>query len=322
MAVVIVLAALLWVWGAKYFSLFLLLGLVSSFWPFYDKASYFAFHSVLYAMIWIMLVMFFMGHHLDILLDAMCIIALANVVFVLLQLSGIWLLYQTTKSPVGLMANPNETSALIAFCAPAFWRGKWKYALPALIIGLFCVNSFAGPLSLGCGVVVYAFLKGKIYLSLGLVLCAVLLYGLLIDLPGMERWQVWKRGLQLFKEHWVFGSGLGHWKYIFIHESQAKLFDGIFWKTAHNEYLQGMFEMGIGFIILVAGYFQHVVRHYKKEALIGITALVIIAVNSFVNFPFHIANTAMIAVTWMAILEIQLKPLDRSKIEHQCAGIG
>ncbi len=82
--------------------------------------------------------------------------------------------------------------------------------------------------------------------------------------------------------------------------------------TVHNEFVQGLFEMGIAFPAIIGGYYIGIYRRFMdgftfcRTATLPVTALIIISANSMVHFPFHIASTAMIAVTWMAILEIQL----------------
>ena len=76
---------------------------------------------------------------------------------------------------------------------------------------------------------------------------------------------------------------------------------------AHNEFVQGLFEMGVLFPVLVFGYFVGIIRRYRKEAILSATTIGIIALNSLVNFPFHVATTAILAVTWMAIFEVQNK---------------
>lgn len=83
----------------------------------------------------------------------------------------------------------------------------------------------------------------------------------------------------------------------------------IVYHQAHNEYLQVLYEMGIIGLIPVLGYlittFWQGIRNLK--VIIPLTAIVIIAVNSVYNFPFHVATTALVAVTWMAIFHIKMR---------------
>jgi len=101
------------------------------------------------------------------------------------------------------------------------------------------------------------------------------------------------------------GSGLGHWKIIF--SKYMLTTTTLRWTHAHNEIIQGVFEMGIGFMILFVGYSVNIIRKFRKSAIIPYTALLIIFINSLVNFPFHIGTTAMVTITWMAVLEVTLR---------------
>jgi len=316
-AVGLTLALALWRYANRWVASFLVLALVSSFFPFYDRASFLAFHGIFYMALWYGLVIFVVAQTdrsalegCGLFLNALCIAALFNVVFVVLQVLDVDPLFEPIGGgrsvPAGLMANPNEASALLAFAAPAFWRPRWRWGLVAVLAGLCMVKSVGGPLALGCGAVFYGVVRGRLYLSLGLALAGVLFYAFLIDAPGFERWPVWKQGLKLYTQHWVMGSGIGHWKYVFHSQENLARF-GVHWSMAHNELLQGLFEMGIGFAVVLAGYLRNAWRRYHAGALVPATALVIILVNSLVNYSFHIAGTAMVAVTWLAILEIHLR---------------
>uniref|UniRef100_A0A6M3INL1 Putative O-antigen ligase n=1 Tax=viral metagenome TaxID=1070528 RepID=A0A6M3INL1_9ZZZZ len=118
----------------------------------------------------------------------------------------------------------------------------------------------------------------------------------------MVRVLAWKIGFAAFLEHWILGAGVGHWKALFYKIPMPG--GNKVWLTAHNEYLQMLFELGIGFAIILAGYLFNIVKRMNfKTSILPITALIVIMVQSSANFVFHIAPTAMIALTWMAILE-------------------
>jgi hypothetical protein len=174
-------------------------------------------------------------------------------------------------------------------------------------------------MAVGAGLVFWAWLRGQPFKGLVLAGIGVALYLLVIDrTQTYDRWTAWVHAWGLYKQHWLMGSGIGHWKVVMKQLPP----DWQWWTTAHNEFVQGVFEMGIGFALIVAGYVHHIwkrgVRSYRERfgsrrggttAPMGLclTALVIIAVNSLVNFPFHIAITGFLAVTWMALFEVQLR---------------
>jgi len=153
---------------------------------------------------------------------------------------------------------------------------------------------------------VYGATQGFLLYSVVVAVAGSALFIAFIDSPSiLSRWETWNIGWNCIQQHWLLGSGIGHWKEVF----RTNLIHGYWFKYAHNEYLQGLFEMGIAFPLIVAGYLADTVRRgwrVRKEIALPGMALMIIAVNSMFNFLFHIAVLAMIALAWMAILEIQL----------------
>ena len=60
--------------------------------------------------------------------------------------------------------------------------------------------------------------------------------------------------------------------------------------------------MGVGFIAIVIGYLVGAIKKYRK--VIPMVALIVIIVCSSTNSMFRMnALNAMIAITWLAILE-------------------
>jgi hypothetical protein len=108
---------------------------------------------------------------------------------------------------------------------------------------------------------------------------------------GVRGW-VWEKGVKLYfkgsqtikffsektrkgynvdlKGHPLIGFGIGHWKVIWQYVQNP--FD-LWFAQAHNEYLQGLFEMGIMFPLIVIGYFVRVVKKYKKETILPAIAI-------------------------------------------------
>lgn len=294
-------------WGA-----FLALAGLSHVYPVYTRTSYLAFDSVLCGAVWFsVLVSLLRNWDLSVLYDVLCLLALVNVVWMVLQLFEIDPLFRSVSGgetpEVGLMMNQNFAAAFLAFCVPAFLRPGRRWGLVAVALGLVLVKTSLGVFSVFAGLLFYGVMKKKIYLSLALVVAGSAGYILLVDAPGVERWPVWKLGLLGWIEEPWFGFGLGHWAAVFTKPVRGA--GAGIWVQAHNEFLQGLFEMGVGFAIVCAGYAWSAVASVKRSVREGIlipaTALVIIAVNSAANFPFHVGTTALIAVTWMAVFEIE-----------------
>ena len=305
----------IWIWRInKWVSAFLVLSLVSMVYPFYDRESYLAFLAIFFGIVcYGMIFELFTRETIKYLYNALCVIVLINLAYLGLQYLNIDPLFVgrdgiSKNIPVALMGNRNFASALLAFGFPAFMRRGWCWFIPLIIIGLIFTKSTGGVFSVGAGLVAYIIVGGYSLWFLILPLCGGLLY-CFVDVPNLklksDRFQAWYFALVLFKEHWLMGAGVGHWKV--VGKIKLDVLQSQWWQCLHNEFLQGLFEMGIGFAVIVGGYFVDVFRKLRKDCLIPFTALIIIAVNSLVNFPFHIGTTALMAITWLAVLDVKLQ---------------
>ena len=304
--------------------LFLLVAMVSLFFSTYRPPSLglvlnkrwifspatFGFYTILLGVAWYaMIVATFTPATVRWLMDAICIIALANVLFLFMQAFGYDPINATTTAPTGLTPNQNHASALLAFCAPAFLRGKWRWALPLLVPAICITKSVGGVVALGAGTAFYLTLFYSWQWGVSVSVIGVLLYSQAVDpiYKDNVRLEMWGIGWEKFKLFPWLGHGPGQWQTA-LHEIYFVKQGTETWHArAHNEYIQGVVEMGIPFLIVVAGYLVDIFKRIKRHALLPLTALVIILTNSLVNFPFHIPATGIIAVTWMAMLEVQLK---------------
>lgn len=314
-AAVILFCAVLWGIN-KWVAMFLLLAGVSSIIPFSTRFSTEAFRAVFIGCLWFYLITIIPKDKISYLLDAICILALFNITMLVFQYFGFDPIFKPRGGGdgtpvVGFLSNKNEASAFLAFCFPAFLRNRWKYFTPLIFLGLLISSSTGGFLAAILATLAYWILRdGKTVIKnnwpyiIALFVLMSVFFGF-IDIPNISsnnsRFTAWSKGAELYKQHWLFGSGIGHWKIVFM---QTKI-SGLWFVHAHNEFIQGVFEMGIGFAILVCGYLLNIFK-YRERAILPATALVAIVSNSMVNFPFHIAQTAIIAITWMAMFEVML----------------
>lgn len=317
--------------------LFLILATFSSHYPGISKYSVQAHRMVLAGVIWYSVCVWALdgGKGIGWVLDAICIIALANVVMLVCQYFNFDPIHYTVKTKyesqqldlipnVGLMSCHNGAAAMLAITFPAFlrmkrrWLGfRWVYLFPLPLLGMVIAHTFAGPLAVAISLAVVVFivvpgLKRKLLVVAGVIFLGALLLGAYanwVDVPDTGwRWNAWKFAIgKLYPQHWIFGSGIGHWKIIYSKAIVAMRTGGDVMAQAHNEFVQGLFEMGIGFALILIGYLISIWKRYRPDALISVMALVAIIVNSMVFFPFHIGLSAMVALTWMAILEVQLE---------------
>jgi len=301
--------------------LFLGIATISAYFPFVTDESTEAIFFITFGVVWYMVCVHYFKNGTERVYDAICIIALFNVLFLVLQILGIDPIHAAIdplkKFRVGLMSCNDGLSAMLAICFPAFLRKKWCWFIPVIVFGLIGVQTFAGPLAVSVGLIFYAFCKVRSpYHVAGIVLLCVagLYFYTLIDGPDTNwRLATWKMAMfNLYPQHWILGSGLGHWKIVFANPEIAQKMLSLpnyfmrIMAQAHNEFIQGVFEMGVGFIVIVSGYFVNVFRRYGKEALLPVMALICISVDSTAFFPFHIGILAFISIAWLADLEVKL----------------
>ena len=310
MAVTVLLAYAIWHYADKWLAVLLCLLMLSGFFPVITRDSFLTFQLVVFGAVWYLLIVLFAEDD-GVLMDAMCIIALCHIIFQVFQIFKFDPIYRDIHPEnlvvrtVGLMSNRNELAALIAFCFPAFLRKGWVWFLPAVALGLFNTHVTGGILAVFVAGVVFTFSCERKWIPYAVIagcfVCGAVSY-LYIDPPGFERLIAWKIAWRLYTEQWFTGFGLSSFGAIFANPGFVKILK-IHYAQAHNDLWQGVFESGIGFGIIVIGYIVNVIRRMRITAIIPFAALVAIIVNSLVNFPFHIGTTAMIAITWMGMLE-------------------
>lgn len=150
-------------------------------------------------------------------------------------------------------------------------------------------------------------------LAIFVVLLSVLLFFRYVDRPkgfiDEARYKTWHNALIYYKQHWVFGYGIGHWKT--FGNTYAEKYNFKWMNKAHNDVIQGLFEMGPLFIILLVGFWISSIRAFNKKysdaVLICFTAFIIIFLNCLVNFLFQISTLSVIAVTWVSLMLISCK---------------
>ncbi len=166
--------------------------------------------------------------------DTICLVALLNVVFQVMQFNGIqWpLKFQYDMSlfklgACGLMGNPNEISCLLAMSLPMFFRPKWSYWIVIIILGLVLAQSLVG--FLAASVVVILWFVSRLRLdnfpdtSRGVIvsICVVILLVLYavkidrLDIPEQirHRGMVYQTTIKVAQIKW-YGWGFGQYQYV------------------------------------------------------------------------------------------------------------
>ena len=132
--------------------------------------------------------------------------------------------------------------------------------------------------------------------------------------------------MPLVERYAAFGCGLGAFENAFL--KVKDIFPGYGVGYAHNDYLQGLIELGgVGFaiaIILMVGVLCHSIRAVKGEnrllAIACIGAFSAILLHSLVDFNLYIPANAM-ALAWIAGIAQQLKTHPSSQSKSLSAGV-
>lgn len=165
--------------------------------------------------------------------NCICVIALLNVFWQVLQICGVYLLtypqagYESAY--VGLMSNVDDTSAFLALCLIAFKRRKWKYGILVVLIGIVLTKAMIGVVAVG--IIGLTFLrfdkKSLVFLIIGIIaICGFGKYeGFNLKSQLNTRGMIWKESA-IFAIEKPFGWGLGQYKYIMsLMKSYNKLSD-------------------------------------------------------------------------------------------------
>ncbi|MFW9873327.1 MAG: hypothetical protein ACFFG0_09510 [Candidatus Thorarchaeota archaeon] len=253
--------------------------------------------------------------NINIILNIFCFIAIINVIYIVLQYYKLDFIRHFKSNNLwisGLATNSNEISALLAILISACLRKKWIIFLPMILIGLIFPKSLTGIVTTGCIILIYLFINNKIKLSfIYLLMCiaGIYLFYRYIDKNkgGIRvRYKLWEEIIEIFKNYYLFGYKLGEFKLLSKWDSNIFTIDGYtWWRTTHNEYIHGIFEMGIMVIPILIGYICYLI----KKLIMGLNKVIFCGVLSscicacFTDV-FHKPILAGFALTWIALADI------------------
>ena len=289
-----------------YPALFLLLCTFSSYYPLCTLTSINSLR-IIFVGIFTYYFMCEIGIDKDCFLNILSVVCIIHVLFIIAQYFKFdpYLIYgiRTNMEITGLTANPNEASALIALCTPAFFRKRVWVLIPLLLLGLFLAKSFGGILSFSLIIAAFFLLRGNKFTGGLLCLSIILTAYFFIHNPNIShRLSVWVTAIKLyFNENLFFGFGLGHWQYIsknYLSES----YNGVYFQRAHNTFLQCWFELGFGFLVILVGYGYDIIKKAISDKIL-IFALIAIFISCSVNSAFRInALNGLIILVWLSVI--------------------
>lgn len=207
---------------------------------------------------------------------------------------------------IGFIGNPTHLSAYLGMCLPFLFlfRKPWLSISLLFIIIMFFTNyaSYSVPMTGILTAIVtlfyYLFCRSKRKFIIGLfilLIIGVLAYKYLGQeiLSAQGRIGAWKEYWTYIKPTFIFGRGLGANKVLANYISGYKAFNHL-----HNEYLQGLLEMGlIGLLIIIYGIWDFFkFRNKSKEEVILKAVFLGFLVQSFTLFPAHLWMMSSLAI--------------------------
>ena len=190
---------------------------------------------------------------------------------------------------------------LVQMICPALWGGYW-YSAFLMAVAILATGS---SMSIGAlGVVAVLFVWHRFGFRAAAALSVLGLGSLLavfIQAPGNPflsdhgRAFIWQFGYRAWKEHRIFGGGIGSWvgHYLPIYKAEilAK-FSYHLPAQLHCDYLDFLVEYGVGPFLVLGASFLQLLRKLKPtwpQAVVLGTM-----VNAVGNFPLCLPNTALV----------------------------
>lgn len=164
--------------------------------------------------------------------NMICIITLLNVAWQIMQYFGVYFINipfkEYAKMYVGLMSNVNEVSALIAISLPCFFRKRWFFLLPIVVIGLYLSKSYGGILAAVIISIIFALIEFRGKKRIGIILAGILSVAAFlafirpIDIKDHETIKTFKSRFAAYSVAWdtwgynvITGWGIGQFKNVF-----------------------------------------------------------------------------------------------------------
>ena len=183
------------------------------------------------------------------------------------------------------------------------------FALPFLI-GI-CANSIWSLFCAGIGAFSYLLTKSK-KVALIVFLVAISIFSVLTvkqgklgNLSDNGRLGVWKKTIALANQKPLTGWGAGTYQYLFPTLGGMKTMP---WKTAHNDFLQVLFELGYpGLLVMIALFGWLFFSLLRIKEYLCLAGLVMVAADMQVHFPMRILQIVPIIILFMAYCNYRIK---------------
>ena len=184
---------------------------------------------------------------------------------------------------IGTLENTGFLAAYIAISLPFFFRRRWCWFVPVIVVQLIPLKASTAVIGAVIGVAVF-WNAWWVIAVLSIVALGYVWYDNLFTTGLDNRFAFWKMCISNVKNPW-YGHGVGaQWGV------RAYL---------HNEYLQVFWEFGLIGLGLVVGYIATV---YRRDRML-FAALCIAIVNCVGNYPMHLPPSGYLIVVIIGLIE-------------------
>lgn len=250
-----------------------------------------------------------------------------NAAFCALQYNGHDFLFQSTSTikpglmdtVIGLLRVKVHLGVLAAILLPFVLVYAPIFSILTLLLFYFGVSS-AAVFSAVISSISLAFMflkKQTAFLIAGIIIVLGIIFVCFYDMPGGqfgERFKIWE-GAASFVSHKnpILGIGIGSFKTINFATMQSNG-EPIRWDWAHNEFIQGFFEMGIIGMAFVFSFLRARQKDFEdcyKDKILKVLycSCFSILIISIFHFPFHLSRFSHLIAFFFATFHARLTEL-------------
>jgi len=194
----------------------------------------------------------------------------------------------------GTLGNKNFFAAILAITMPMFFRKKWCWFLPIIILVLFLQQTTGGIVAATVAIA-YFLLKSKQFrIETKALIFASLAFGFVVFVQFFDT-----IALDDFRRYtwWDILRSMPQWIYLGNGPGSYPIWGGA--EHVHNDYFEAFFEGGIVSMVIITGYLISILYnayHQKSQVGIILSACVLaLCANALVNYPLHLAPSGFIA---------------------------
>lgn len=224
----------------------------------------------------------------------------------------------------GIGGNPSISMGLTICTVPLFIgevRKKYLVLLPLLVAVILSKSSIAMVLYISFLCLYYFKPNAKTVtgIVISVCVCAAAAYVYLGNelFNSSDRVMVWKFMMARWFTLWnlPFGTGLGTYHVFSINlQNYGNIAPGSYWNTMHNDWLQGIFDMGIvGIFLMMGTYLTALLRSFNSSGKDVLTSLILFGLYIIVDPGLHWSYSCYFAA-WLFLLALNRNSLQNEPI--------